>query len=124
MPSTSDWAAIEREEARLKKLEDEAMAAIMRLPRIQKQKEFLRKRAADMLSRGLKTLDELDAVEEEERQEVAAELAARELNNVLAGPQLALNSADGGLFPDLVPDEDFWAPLGFSGETSQAPQGT
>ena len=73
-----DWDAVEREESRLESAEmvaadslcraqDQMNEALGRLERLRKQKQFLRKRAADMLRRGLKTLDELEDVEEKER---------------------------------------------------------
>ena len=76
----SDWAAVEREEFRLdsaemlaedtlRKAQAEMNEAVNRLSRLRKQKQFLRRRAADMLRRGLRTMDELDAAEEEERLE-------------------------------------------------------
>lgn len=125
VPSVGDWAAIEREEARLKKLEDEAMEAIMRLPRIQKQKEFLRKRAAEMLRRGLKTLDELDAADAADKERLEQEEAARALvSGVLEDPAFSVNAGSGGLFLDLGPDQAFWESLGVVDGTPQEGPGT
>jgi hypothetical protein len=67
-----DWAALEREEERIRSARQAAVELMAitsaRLARLEKQQEFLRKRGRDMLRRGLQTLDELDTVEEEERQ--------------------------------------------------------
>jgi hypothetical protein len=65
-PSLSDWASLEREEQRLQSEKTEALAKVMRLER---QQQFLRQRGKDMLKRGLKTMDELDAAEEKERKD-------------------------------------------------------
>ena len=117
VPSAGEWASIERETARLKKLEDEAMEAIMRLPRIRKQKEFLQKRAAEMLRRGMKTLDELDAAEAAEKEAREKAEAERSLvEGILSDP--AFTNPPGGLFLDLGPDEHFWASLGDAGGTA------
>ncbi|ODA84059.1 hypothetical protein RJ55_02577 [Drechmeria coniospora] len=75
-----DRLARQREEA--EEVLEEAMA---RLRRIRKQERFLREKAAEMIARGVESLDEL---EEEERQEVEA--AANAL------PTLALSSIDWG----------------------------
>lgn len=84
-----DWNAVEREEFRLdtaemlaedtlRKAQSQMNEALNRLSRLRKQKQFLRKRAADMLRRGLKTMDELDEVEEREKLErEAVELASQ-----------------------------------------------
>ena len=75
-----DWEAVEREEFRLdtaemlaedsfRKAQSALNEAVNRLARLRQQKKFLRKRAGDMLRRGLKTMDELDAVEEKEARE-------------------------------------------------------
>ena len=72
-PSSGEWAAVEKEEARLASARDTAFAAAMenlaRVQRLEKQQSLLKRRAAEMLRRGLQSLDELDAAEEAERQE-------------------------------------------------------
>ncbi|KAJ8063461.1 hypothetical protein OCU04_007337 [Sclerotinia nivalis] len=65
-PSESDWDSLDRQKAKLKQEEEEAIAKILRL---RKQKRFLLKRESDMLCRGLCTLDELVELEEKERLE-------------------------------------------------------
>ncbi|OAF56554.1 hypothetical protein VC83_07319 [Pseudogymnoascus destructans] len=67
-PEHPDWVKLEREEDRLDREEEETLSKLLRL---RKQKRLIRTRGKDMLRRGLKTLDELDAAEEAER--VAAE---------------------------------------------------
>lgn len=67
-PEHPDWVKLEREEERLDREEEETLSKLLRL---RKQKRLIRTRGKDMLRRGLKTLDELDAAEEAER--VAAE---------------------------------------------------
>ncbi|KFX93185.1 hypothetical protein O988_06947 [Pseudogymnoascus sp. VKM F-3808] len=66
-----DWAALEREEERIRSARQAAVELMAitsaRLARLEKQQEFLRKRGLEMLRRGLLTLDELDTVEEAER---------------------------------------------------------
>ena len=66
LPSLSNWEKIKEEGDRLQREEEEAMAKILRL---RKQQRSFRSRAADMLRRGLNSLDELDAVKEKERKE-------------------------------------------------------
>lgn len=63
-----DWESLEREEQRI---ENEREVTLARLLRLDKQQQFLKRRGREMLKRGLKTLDELDAEEERERQKVA-----------------------------------------------------
>ncbi|KFY32640.1 hypothetical protein V493_00005 [Pseudogymnoascus sp. VKM F-4281 (FW-2241)] len=63
-PEHPDWVKLEREEERLDREEEETLSKLLRL---RKQKRLIRTRGKDMLRRGLKTLDELDAAEEAER---------------------------------------------------------
>ena len=74
-PSVSNWEKLKKEEERLEAEEElaaqqehEAFARRMRLRRMQKA---LKERSAEMLRRGLATLDELDEAEEKDRQEKA-----------------------------------------------------
>ena len=71
-----DWAAIEREEARvaeeLTQTTAELHKALARQSRLLKQQEFVRTRAKEMLQRGLNNLDELDEAEEKEQKAAAA----------------------------------------------------
>ncbi|OBT40809.1 hypothetical protein VE00_08918 [Pseudogymnoascus sp. WSF 3629] len=72
-PEHPDWVKLEKEEERLDREEEETLAKLLHL---RKQKRLIRTRGKDMLRRGLKTLDELDAAEEADR--VAAEKQAEE----------------------------------------------
>ncbi|OBT49711.1 hypothetical protein VE04_10242 [Pseudogymnoascus sp. 24MN13] len=63
-PEHPDWVKLEREEERLDREEEETLSKLLRL---RKQKRLIRTRGKDMLRRGLKTLDELDAAEAADR---------------------------------------------------------
>jgi hypothetical protein len=64
----NDWESLEREEQRI---EHEREATLAKLLRLDKQQRFLKRQGREMLKRGLKSLDELDAAEEKERDEAA-----------------------------------------------------
>ena len=85
-PSHSDWQKLEKEEDRLDQEEEATLAKLLRLRR---QKKALKSRGKDMLRRGLKTLDELDAVEERERLEAQALEVAVSLSGPLTAEELA-----------------------------------
>jgi hypothetical protein len=108
-PSLSDWASIDRQEEKLEKEEEEAMMKVLRL---RKQKRLLRARRKEMLRRGLRTLDELDAAEEAEKVAAAA---------------IPLPTGDFE-FPEIPLDPveaaAFWASLDTGGERLQASQGS
>ncbi len=93
-PSASDWQSLQKEEDRLRletRMTREAVATAMaRLNRLEQQQDLLKTRGAEMLRRGLKTLDELEEVEERERQEAEAHVH-------LASPSIT-NS--GGVAPE------------------------
>ncbi len=109
---------------------EEAQAHLLELQskllRLDKQRRMFRKRAADMLRRGLSSLDELDAAEEAER-------LAAESPPVLEAPPPTDSSEPGSygemdpgvaeaLSGDFDPNHPFWASLGdlgFDGGTSQ-----
>jgi len=65
-PSSADWDALERQEEKIDEEEEMAMAKILRL---RKMKARLRQRKREMIRRGLRTLDELEAEEEKERKQ-------------------------------------------------------
>jgi len=102
-PEHPDWVKLEREEERLDREEEETLAKLLRL---RKQKRLIRTRGKDMLRRGLKTLDELDAAEEAER--VAAERLAQNPPSVesFLPPGLIFDEALPG-----PPSPSFWAYL-------------
>lgn len=75
LPNMSEWDSIDKQRDRLEREEEEAMAKILRL---RKQKKLLARREREMLKRGMRTLDELDAAEEKERLETEAREKAEE----------------------------------------------
>jgi hypothetical protein len=107
-PSMSDWAALDRQE---EKLDEEEEAAHAKIIRIKKQKRLLRARRKEMVRRGLRTLDELDALESKEKAETE--------QRANADPS----------FPEEVPldplflHDSFWDGFVPSGGTPQASQG-
>ena len=77
-PTKSEWASLEKTERELaeaweeaqrqqQKLFDQLAAQQAKLTRLNKQREMFRAKAAEMLRRGLRSLDELEEVEERER---------------------------------------------------------
>ena len=116
-PSLGDWESLEREELRLQQETEETTAKLLRL---QKQQKSFRKRAWEMLRRGLKTMDELDEAEEKERQEKEnSERASRE-----AATTVPTEPSDPfALDPSLVLDQAFWVEMGFGDGIPPASQG-
>jgi len=115
-PTPNDWEKLKKEEERLE-AEEEAAAlqeqeAFARRMRLRKMQKSLRTRAAEMLRRGLRTLDELDAAEEAER---------------VATAKITVPTGDFD-FPEIPLDpveaEAFWASLDSGGEKLQASQGS
>jgi hypothetical protein len=138
-PSDGDWRALEREEERLAfetRLTREAVATAMaKLKRLELQRDLLKKRGAEMLRRGLQTLDELDAVEEEERkakekkeaeesQQAEAHRAFALQYNLGAAPEPIANGLADDWVASIPADDPFWATLGFDGGTPQPSQGS
>jgi len=122
-PTKSEWRALERTEKELARAWEEAQRDQQRLfeqlasqqaklLRINKQREMFRARAGEMLRRGLRSLDELDAAEKEEEEQ-------RRSQHV---PSFS-NVADEHPRSDLLPDSDgpdfsdpsFWDSLDLSG---------
>ena len=98
--------------------------------RLNTQREMFRKRVAEMLRRGLKSLDELDATEEAERLALEREASTTEEETpptdtfdsdflTSLDPSVAVS-----LYSDFNPSDPFWAGLGFGGRTPRAAQGT
>ena len=111
-PSMSDWAALDRQEEKLDQEEEEAHAKIIR---IKKQKKLLRARRKEMVRRGLRTLDELDAAERAELERKEKEEAER-----LAQAQATPLPTSDEVPPDAVfLSDSFWEELGFAGGTLQ-----
>jgi len=125
--SLEDWEALEREETRLRqeeaKLEAERAEAFSRILRLEQQSKAtreklanFRKRSSHMLKLGLKTLDELDAWEEREREN------AREATASAGSP--APPSTPDMIFDFPSPSASFLEALGAGGGTPQATQGS
>lgn len=116
-PEHPDWVKLEREEERLDREEEETLAKLLRL---RKQKRLIRTRGKDMLRRGLKTLDELDAAEDAERAAVEKsaqneiEERERQKNDARPSPPptAEVPSSD-DLFSVLTPS--FWEQFGVDG---------
>jgi hypothetical protein len=117
-PSVSDWKSLEAAEEKLELEAEKAEAAMAeaaaRLARLRKQRRFLKKRGAEMLRRGLSSMDELEAVEEREQLEGTTIAAASS-----AVPDFSFVEEP---LPDFS-DAAFWESLGFAGGTPQASQG-
>ena len=107
----SRWRALEMEEDRLERESETALRLaeenLARHKRLEKQKKFLKSKGKEMLRRGLKTLDELEEVEERERQmeteRAAAEAAATQIHG-----QAAAADPFAGIEIPLLPPE-VWA---------------
>lgn len=63
---------LDESQRRLEEAQRELSEKLARLRRLRQQKEFLVEKGADMVARGLSTLDELEEVERQERQEAPA----------------------------------------------------
>jgi len=132
-PVPSDWKSLDASKERVEREWDEAerkqnalfekhqkeqLELQARFKRLQSQRNFLRRREAEMLRRGLASLDELDAAEEEER--LAAERAQPGGEASVSTDPAA--SLDPPMDPDLAealatydPSNPFWIDAGFSG---------
>lgn len=128
-PVPSDWESLDISKERVEKEWDEAERKQNALfekqkelqahfKRLQAQRNFLRRREAEMLRRGLASLDELDAAEEEER--LAAERSQPEGEaSALADSAVPLDPPmDSALAEALAtydPADPYWLNAGFSG---------
>ncbi|KAI1966719.1 hypothetical protein LOZ58_000207 [Ophidiomyces ophidiicola] len=74
-PSDRDWQSLQAARDKLELEETKAFEAVQaasaKLLRLQKQKRFLRDRAGKFLESGLRSLEELERLEEEEKKRVA-----------------------------------------------------
>ena len=137
-PSVEEWESIAREETRLRREKErlqreeeetlakqqEILAKLLRLRRLTRannaKEDSLKVRAARMLRLGLKSFDELDALEETEKRE-----AARVATEATAeGEPSASSSTPGVIFDFPSPSASFWEALDAGGETPQATQGS
>ena len=125
VPREGDWRALDRQEERLRSEEEEAMAKILRL---RKQQKLLRERRQRMADRGLKYLDELDALEEKERLENERGEKEKEMASAsVAGPSDDSFAFDSSLDPSILASMDspsFWVNSGISGEMPPTSQGS
>lgn len=108
------------ESQRLKREEASAEAALSealgRLQRVRRQREHHRSRVADMVNRGLSSLDELDAVERSESEAVAPAQASGAVN--------AIDWSAIGADLDVPLSPSVLAGLDFGGGTGQPSTGT
>ena len=117
-PSLDDMESVLRETERLQREEEEAMAKILRL---RKQQRRLQTKAKELIRRGLKTMDELEAVEEKEKQMETERAANEAASTQVHGPAAEADPFAGIEIPLLPPE--VWANWDFAGETPQASQG-
>jgi len=101
-PTASQWEKLRKEEERLE-LEEELAAqqeqeAFARRMRIRKMQKSLKERGAEMLRRGLKTLNELDEAEEKERKKAETEASPQATTE-----SSAYDAASSNLFSALSP---------------------
>lgn len=139
VPRMSDWDSLDKQEEKLRKEEEEAMAKILRL---RKQQDYLRERRKKMTERGLKYIDELDALEEKERleKEKEREIAATSAPVLSPDPfgQIGtellttgsdsfdpsfLHSMDSPSVQAVLNSPSFWANPDSVGENPQTSQG-
>jgi len=124
-PSKSDWRKLEQTEADLslaweeaqrdqQRLIEQLSAQQAKISRINKQREMFRTKAAEMLRRGLRSLDELEAAEEKER-------LAKEQADATPVPIDVAEPLDPALANQLAnfdPSDPMWSALGFGGDGS------
>jgi len=135
-PSDAEWKELERTEKKLadewneaqneqRKLFARLSEMSAKLVRIEKQREAFRSRAGEMLRRGLKSLAELDAAEEQERREketeegesVPEEQPISTPSPEPADPSLFWNPEEDLVLVEALSEFDassnFWSSLGF-----------
>ena len=136
-PSLEEWESLAREETSVRREKErlraekrvlvstrlELEAKLLRIERLEevndKKEDTLKVRAAKMLRLGLKSFEELEALEETERKEAEV---AREA--IAEGEPSASSSAPGVIFDFPSPSASFWEALDAGGETPQATQGS
>jgi hypothetical protein len=134
-PSCADWERLKKEEERLEREQELAELSVLqahqaaieglaRSQRLKKQRAMLRERGAEMLRRGLKTLDELDTLEQLEREE-RDHAVVLPPNPALGSLFPLVNSSESEVQPDpAFLSDGFWEDLGFDGGIPQASQGS
>lgn len=133
-PSQADWSSLERGEKKLREQLEAAEADQRRLlesmievqnrvDRLKRQRDSFVDRAAAMLRRGLKSLDELEAVEEKEARE--KEEAERQVPTPAGSADVSgdplddpLDFAGVAFDPDSALSPSFWDSIDVGGGTS------
>ena len=144
-PSSEEWESVAREETRIRREKEriraekrilatarrelesrqrEMEAKLLQLKRLEeindKKEDTLKVRAAKMFRLGLKSFDELDALEETEKREAAGVATKAIVEGELSASTLTLNV----IFDFLSPSASFWESLDAGDETPQATQGS
>jgi len=135
-PSQEDWEALEREEAKIQKEELRLLAEkrelhskLLRLERLdevnREKRNNFRARAARMLRLGVKSFDELDALEAKEKEEEArGDAEAPATREASQDDSFVPPSSPGVIFDFPSPSASFWESLDAGGETPQATRGS
>ena len=117
--SQSDFAKLDKERARLDEESSQALeviqqlnnslsSAALKLRRLDKQKKYLASREAEMISRGLENVEEMERVEaEEERQKAASSSASATVPQ--GSPVFNFDDVDFGSLPS--PSSFFLEPV-------------
>jgi len=132
VPRAEEWESVGRQIDRLDEELDAAMAevaelqstamakqkvAMAKVVELRRKKNEIKEREKEMMRRGLRYLDELDALEwKEERERVEREAA----ETVTPEPSVPFF---GGAFGDPILSPSFWASQDVGGETPQATPG-
>ena len=128
-----DWSSLEREEERIAAAiaanQQVLIAAAAKAARLETQRNFLRRRAGEMLRKGLRSVDELEEAEKKEKDALETE-KQRKLREQRS---LLVNSSNPSLEPldpdlsaalsDFDPDDPFWVAHGFSGVATDSSSG-
>ena len=135
-PSEQEWALLESEEKKLSEAWRTTQGHLIelqsRLFRLDQQREMLRKRAAEMLRRGLRSLDEFDGIGKEVCLEV--ETNASERSTCILSPsvnsfhqpsefcdQLGANMVS--ILPEDSSLDTFWTGMGLTGVAKELSTG-
>ncbi|KAF7863805.1 hypothetical protein EAF04_006770 [Stromatinia cepivora] len=118
----TSYESLDRQQERLRQEEEEAMAKILRL---RKQQAFLRKREKEMIRRDVRTLEELDALEEKERLEKERVEKGKEISasSPAAPNSFAFDSSLDSAVLAAMESPSFWVDPGVVGERPSTSQG-
>jgi len=113
-PSPGDWRKLAEAEDRLEneteKAETEMAELAARLARLRKQRKLLKRRGGEMLRRGMKSIEELERLEETEREKGI--------------PPPIAPASDFPVFEDILPDfsdPNFWVLPEYSSSSLASP---